>query len=260
MADLSGVLASLKQGVGSILQRTYLLQTATPDGIPRLLVVMDTVNEEDPEYTADVTQHAVEQGPEVSDHIQLKNPTLTLKGKISNTPLDLSGAVANLLASGISTITSAQARSNILNTGLPQAAAIGGAALQGNAGDIASSGLAGAADAIARTALLAAYQGKLPFDVITRRQRYPGMVIQRLRFPRNNATGYALDVEIDMIALRVVSPLQVQLTQLDESVISTGTPSSDLGGQTTRQVSDQAAGSINGSWLRQGINFFKGGG
>ncbi len=207
-----------------------------------------------------MTQHAVEAGSEVSDHIQLKNPTLTLKGKISSTPLDLSVTISNLLASGLQTITSSQARTNILNTGLQQAAGIGGAALMGNAGSLASQGLAGAADALARTALLAAFQNKTPFDVVTKRQRYTNMVIQRIKFPRDGSTGFSLVFEIDMIQLRVVSPLQVQLTQLDESVISSGTPATDLGGQTSRAVSSQTSSQVNGSWLRQIVNGVKGGG
>lgn len=234
----------------ALLQRTYLLQTQTQDGIPRLLVVFDTINEETPDFEFDVTQHPVEKGPEVSDHIQEKNPTLKLKGKISNTPLDLATSIGNLVASGISFISSGQARANLLNTGLQQAAGIGGAALQGNAASLGGA-LAGAADALARTALLNAAQGKTPFDVVTKRQRYPSMVIQKLSFPRTNQTGYALEFEIEMIALRIVSPLQVQLTQLHESVISGASPATNLGSQTTRAVSDQATSSINGSWLRQ---------
>lgn len=256
---LASVLGPLAGSAGTaLLQRTYLLQTQTADGVPRLLIVLDTVNDEKPEFVADVTQHPVEKGPEVSDHIQRKNATLSLKGKISNTPLDISVTIGNLLASGIQTITSSQARTNILNTGLQQASGIAGAALMGGAGNPASQGLAGAADALARTALLAAYDNGTPFDVVTKRQRYPNMVIERLAFPRNNATGYALEFEIDMIALKVVSPLQVQLTQLNESVISSGTPSTNLGGQTSAAVSNQAQKAINGSWLRSIISGVKG--
>lgn len=234
----------------ALLQRTYLLQTQTPDGIPRLLVVLDTVNDENPVFASDVTQHPVEKGPEVSDHIQPKNTVLKLKGKISNTPIDLSSSVGNLLASGLQTITSAQARTNILNTGLQQGGGILGAALMGDAGNVAAAGLSGAADALARTALLAARDNGTPFDVVTRRQRYPSMVIQELKFPRTNQTGKALEFEIDMIELRIVSPLQVQLTQLAEDVINGGTPSANLGAQTSQAASNQALTAVNGSWLR----------
>lgn len=251
MALPLGVLGPLSGAAGTaLLQRTYLLQTQTSDGIPRLLIVLDTVSDENPTFSADVTQHPVEKGPEVSDHIQRKNTKLSLKGKISNTPLDLSVTIGNLLASGIQTITSSQARSNILNTGLQQGASIAGSALMSGASNVLSQGLAGAADALARTALLAAFDNGTPFDVITKRQRYPNMVIEDLHFPRTNQTGYALEFEMELVRLRVVSPLQVQLTQLNESVISSGTPSTNLGGQTTAAASNQAQKAVNGSWLR----------
>jgi hypothetical protein len=249
---LGDVLAPLVGAATSAaLQRTYLMQMQTATGIPKLLIVLDVVKEEEPKYTADVTKHPVESGPEVSDHIQLHNPTLRLKGTISNTPLDLSSSIGNLIAGGIAAVTSSQARENILNTGLQQAASIAGAALMGGAADPLSAGLAGSADAIARTILLAAYQNKLPFDVVTRRQRYTNMVIESLSFPRDAATGYQLIFEIEMTALRIVSPLQVQLIQLAESVIPGATPSADLGSQTGGGVSSQTATAVNGSWLRQ---------
>ena len=267
MSLFSGPLGPLLGAAGTaLLNRTYLLQNQSSDFVPRILIVMDTVNNEEPEFTADVTQHAVEQGSEVSDHIQLKNPTLTLKGKISNTPLDLNVSVGNLLAGGIASITSSQARSNLLNTGLQQAAGIAGASLlAGNAGGAASAltggqGLAGAADALARTALLNAYENKTPFDVITKRQRYESMVIQRLKFPRDASTGYALYFELEMIKLRTVSAFFVQLTQLSEDIISSATPSTNLGAQTTQQVSAQtSASSHNNSILRSLFNLAKGG-
>lgn len=251
LPSLPNPLSALLGAAGAaLLQRSYLLQTQTQDGIPRLLVVFDTINEENPEFTFDVTQHPVEKGKETSDHIQEKNPTLKLRGKISNTPLDLSTSIGNLVAGGIAAITSSEARTNLLNTGLTQAAGIGGALLQGKAAN-AGSIIAGASDSIARTALLNAAQAKTPFDVITKRQRFPSMVITRIGFPRTNQTGFAVEFEIDMIQLRIVSPLQVQLTQLDESVISGGTPAAKLGSQSTKGVSDQATDSANGSWLRK---------
>ena len=152
-----------------------MIQTQTSNGIPKLLVVLDTVTDEEPEFTADVTQHAVEKGPEVSDHIQLKNPTLMLRGKVSNTPLDLSVSIGNVLAGGIAAATDSQARSNLLNTGLSQGASLLGGALQGKVSNPLAAGVAGAMDAISRTIFLAAYTNKTPFNVVTKRQTYTNM-------------------------------------------------------------------------------------
>lgn len=161
---MASVLTSVASGVGQILGRTYFVQVSnTPLGVPIPLAVLDVVEEEDVEYTAEITDHPVEAGQEISDHNQPKPAILRLKGKISNTPLDLSVAIANVLAGGIQAATSAQARSNLLNSGASQAAGIVGAALQGKAGNLGASAFSGAVDAIARTILIATYQNKMPF-------------------------------------------------------------------------------------------------
>jgi hypothetical protein len=248
---LTDALGPITEGIGTaVLQRTFLLQKNTSTGIPIPLAVLDAVMEEVPEYSADVTQHPVEAGPEVSDHIQLKNPTLRLTGTISNTPLDLSVSIGNLLSGGIAAITSSQARSNLLNTGLSQAAGIVGAKLMGSSANPLAAGLAGAADAMARTILLNAYEARNPFDVVTKRQTYKNMVIEKLSYPRDNKTGFQLIFQIDLVQVRIVSPFSVQINTVSESVATSATGKTDMGNQATKQVSDQTSSAVNGSWLR----------
>ncbi|CAM6004895.1 unnamed protein product [Sphagnum balticum] len=213
----------------------------SPTGTPIPLAVLDIVKEESVDYDADVTEHPVESGPEVTDHIQLLNPTIRLKGTISNTPLDLSVAIANIAAGATIAVqsTSSQARSNLLNSGLSQGVGILGSALQGNAGNIASSGLAGSVDAISRTILLYVFQAKTPFTLVTRRQTYPNVVIKKLRFPRNEETGYALDFEMDIKQLTIVNPSQVSKTQLAEDQIPGGSSSTNLGSAWFLTLADQ---------------------
>lgn len=243
---------SLKQlatGLQQVLTRTIFLQTNTATGIPVPLAVLDVVKEEIPEYSADVTEHPVEEGPEVSDHVQLKNPSLRLKGLISNTPLDTSIAIANLLSGGLAAISSSQARSNLLNTGLSQVTGLAGAALQGKAANAINEGIAGAMDAITRTILLNAYESRLPFNVITKRQRYTDMVIERMSFPRDEDTGYALVFEITLKKLRIVAPLKVQSSQVSENTISSAVPATNVGAQATQAVSPQLQKAVSDSNL-----------
>lgn len=249
---LANILGPIASAAGTaVLQRTYLMQTQTASGIPKILAVLDAVMEEEPNFVAEVTQHPVESGPEVSDHVQLKNPTLRLKGTISNNPIDLQTSIGNLLSGGIDSITSSQFRANILNTGLQQGAGIAGAALLSGSANPLTEGLAGAADAIARSILLDVYEQRTPFDVITKRQRYESMVVERLSFPRDASTGRQLVFEIEMIRLRIVSPLTITLDSVSEDVVTSATDKANLGAQTTKQVSDQTTASVNKSWLRQ---------
>ena len=248
----SQAIQTLGAGIQSATQRTYMFastQTA-PLGIPIVLAVFDAIMEEVPEYTADVTQHPTESGTEITDHIQLKNPTLKLKGTISNSPVDLSVSITNTLAAGIDLITSSQARVNLLNTGLSQAAGVIGALMQGGG----SPGLSGAADAIARTILLTAFQTKQVVDILTKRQRYPTMAIQRLSFPRDQSTGYQLKFEMDLVQITIVSPLNTIISAVAETVISTAVETTILGAQATAGVAAQNTSSAsNNSNLHAGL-------
>lgn len=247
-------IAAISSGIGAVLTRTVFLQTNTSNGIPQPLAVLDVVSEEKADYTAEVTEHPVEFGPEVSDHIQLHNPVLRLKGRISSTPLDMSIAIANIAAGALAAYTSSQARSNLLNSGLSQGTALVGTALQGNASNLAAQGLSGALDAVSRTILLSAYENRIPFDVVTKRYRYKNMVIQRLSFPRNNETGSTLEFEIDLKAVIIVKPLKKQKNTVDESVISSGSSSTNLGSQATQSVSPQMESAIGSSPMASAPN------
>jgi len=238
---------SILSGIGQVLGRTILMQTTTATGIPQPLAVLDIVKDESVDYDADVTEHPVETGPEVSDHIQILNPTIRLKGTISNTPLDLSVAIANIAAGGLAAISSSQARSNLLNSALSQGVGIVGAALQGNAGNIGANALAGSVDAISRTILFYAFQDKTPFTLITKRKTFNNVVIKKLRFPRTEDTGYALDFEMDIKQLTIVSTQKVLKNQTSEDVISGAVSSTNLGSQSTQLASAQVQSAVKDS-------------
>lgn len=238
----------------AVFQRTFLLETNTDNGIPRLIIVLDSVQEEEPTYEADVTEHPVEQGTEVTDHIQLKNPTLRLRGTVSNTPLDLATTIGNLAAGGLSLVTDEQFRSNFINAGLQQAAgAIGSSLLQGaafNPGTL----LQGATDALARSIFLSAYERKARFDVITKRQRYETMVIESMSFPRDVSTGYQLIFELNLKHIRVVSPQIVQLGTTADSVANSATSIFGLGNQAGNPINSQTLAQVESAHSSTGFD------
>lgn len=243
------LLGSIANGAGQILGRTILIQLNTSTGIPVPLAVLDVVKDEAVEFSAEVTRHPVEAGQEVTDHIQKQPTTIRLKGTISNTPLDLSVAIANIAAGTLAAISSSQARSNLLNSGISEGIGLVGSALQGNAGNLAANAFSGAVDAVSRVILQNAFDAKTPFSIMTKRQRYDNVVIQRLRFPRNEETGYALNFEMDIIQIRIVSALRVQKTQVAEDVISSASSSTNLGSQSTQLADSQITSEVQGSSL-----------
>ena len=242
MANLSPILGAAGS---ALLRRTYLLETNTPSGIPRILIVFDAVTSENPEFNADITEHPVEDGPEVSDHIQLKNPILSIHGTVSGSPIDLATTIGNLVAGGQSMITSSQFRANVLNSGLQQIAGVAGSKLLGNASQSSAGALtSGAADAIARSALLDAYERKARFTVVTRRYRYENMAIQSLSFPRDSDTGLQTVFEIEMKRLRIVKSTQVIINNLDEAVINQAQPVVGNGNQSAAGVSSKTSAAL----------------
>jgi hypothetical protein len=244
---MASALSALASGAGALLGRTVLIQPNTATGIPVPLAVLDVVKDEVVEYEVDVTDHPVEAGPEVSDHAQLKPTVIRLKGTISSTPLDLSVAIANIAAGAYAAITDSQARSNLLNSAASQASGIVGTALQGKPQNLAASALSAAVDAVSRTILIAACEARVPFTLITKRQTYKNVLIRRLSFPRNEETGFALDFEMDIKQVRIVSPLKVQKTQVSETVISSASSSTNLGNQSTQLASTQVQSAVQSS-------------
>lgn len=255
-----GILDPLLGAAGTaVLQRTFLLEVAsTPNGVPRPLIVLDVVNEEEPTYTADVTEHPVEDGPEITDHIQLKNPTLRLKGTISATPLDLATSIGNLVSGGLSLITDSQTRANFLNTGVQAAsAAIGASLLQGAALNPTTL-LQGSADALARSIFLSAYQRRARFDVVTKRIRYTSMVIEEMSFPRDNQTGQQLIFELHLKQIRVVSSQTVKVGSTADSVLNSATSKFGLGSQGTTPLSADSTSQVASVQSSTGFNSTQG--
>jgi len=108
-------------------------------------------------------------------------------------------------------------------------------------------GFAGAMDAISRTILINVWEAKQPFSILTVRQRFDDMLIERLRFPRDENTGYSLAFEMDIKHVTIVTPLTVpQFTQVAENVIS-GTGATSIGSQATQDVSAQLQSQVQAS-------------
>lgn len=257
---MAGLLSPILGAAGTAaLQRTFLLEASTFNLVPRILMVFDAVTEEVPEYSTEITDNPVEDGIEVTDHMQLKPGKLSIKGTISGSPIDLEVAIANLIAGGISAVTSAQFRDNVLNSGVQNASGVAGANLLSGAAAFGGDAISGAIDSIARAALLDCYERKARFDVVTKRQRYTNMGIETMRFPRGPATGNQLLFELELKQIRIVSPLQVKISSVAENVVTSAVPQSDLGNQVGRGVSAQTTSGFNKSWLRSLVSGVRGG-
>lgn len=241
---------ALQGAATALLQRTYMIQTGTESGVPTLLCVFDCVTSEQPMYTADITQHPVESGTEVTDHIQLQNGSLKIVGCISNTPLDLATTIGNLAALGQSLTSVSSLTDSALSSGIQQGVGIIGGALMAGAGGnnvfgALKSGVTGAAaDAIAREALLNAFHNKSIFNVVTKRQSFKNMAIKSLSFPRDSNTGEQVVFDIEMVQVRIISTGSVSVKDVASNVNTSAVKSTNLGAQVGKGVSSKAASAV----------------
>lgn len=225
------------------LGRTFLLEN-TPTGIPNLVLVFDAIESEVPEFEANVSLVPVEDSqPEITDHVQIRNPTLSLTGVISESPIDLSVQVANLAAGAQNLVTNNQLRDNFLDSGFSSVAgAIGGDLLSGaSAGDAAS----GALDIIARQIILSAYERAARLTVVTRRQQYENMIIKKISFPRDRSTGRQTRFTMELQQIRVVSPFIANLSTTESGVSVTAVPNQSLGSQSLGVISDSVGEGVD---------------
>ena len=225
------------------LGRTFLLEN-TAFGIPSLVLVFDVVESEVPEFTSNVTLVPVEDNqPEITDHVQIRNPTLNLIGSISESPIDLSVQIANLAAGALQLATSSQARGNFLDSGLATTAgAVGGDLLAGGSlGSVAG----GALDILARNIILSAYERAARFTIVTRRQQFENMIIKKISFPRDRNTGRQTIFNIEFQQIRVVSPIQATVSTVGGDVVVQAVPTQSIGTQTFSAISDSLSSTID---------------
>lgn len=137
----------------------------------------DATLQETHQDSSDITEHPVEEGFNVSDHIRQKPPTLTLTGIISNTPLSSEQAQRVVSAGGGVTVTTKASAAR------PEGA----------------TGYAQKAYSELRSLAV----GQL-VRVVTATRTYENMAIADITVPRDPRTGDALFFQIQLRQVRIV--------------------------------------------------------
>lgn len=207
------------------------------------LFLVDATITESPTYESDITEHAVEDGPDVSDHIRPKNISLEIEGVISSTPLNLSAQAQGLVS----------AAGSILGSQLGGF----GSALGAIGGAFVGASLFSDADDPAKVAhdmLTAIWKNRRLVTVITGLTQYENMAIQSLSFPRDQKTGKQLRFRATLKEVRKVTAKTVPIKKVHPSVKHTAPSKADLGNQ-----SPTPAPSVSSSLAVKIGNFFGGG-
>lgn len=199
---MSYVTLAFSQGTSGVLGRSTVVGGLLFDAATSESLSLDT----------DITDHPVENGSTMSDHIKNRPEVLQVSGLIGDASLAVLPSAADLMSGAVSGIESyiggGSWKDNTLTNpfGSSMAASdIAGArsALQ-SAKRLPSSGRSRLVQAIAT--LIAAREAKVAVAVVTGMRYYPAYYITQITFSRNNSTtGGMLEVSVSLRTIQIVN-------------------------------------------------------
>lgn len=206
-----------------------------PDGEEEELIVLDATLQEKPTSTIESTDHPVEEGFDISDHVHIKPKELSIEGIVSDSPITIKAALVGNVAGASSAIGGI---GGTIATGA--IASLGGALLNKSKNRVQDS----------LSVLLDMQNKKQLMTVVTGLQVYENMILQNFNPIRDTSTGGALRFSANLKEIRIV---QSEVITLDEAKTadSSAIPKQKLSNQTTKKTSDAVAAkaSPKASWL-----------
>lgn len=131
------------------------------------------------ERQSQITKNPVEQGVDISDHVQILPRTLVIEGAVSNTPIRFLSGVRSVLSSAFSLITD---------------------------GNLGKSLTANAYDALVKL-----HEDKEPIDIETGFDLYTNMLLKSLRVPRDQNSGSVMRFQAVFEEVVIVSSSFINL-------------------------------------------------
>lgn len=194
---------------------------------------LDASVKESHEFTAEVTENEIEDGSIISDHIRLKNPSITIEGFISDAPVKILGLA-------------------------PSTDDFLGAARDFESGDKgAFEGLVKAEKKGPKDAWIYLEQlmkARTPFSIVTSLRRYENVVLTKLSAPRSveNGRSLAFSAELKQITIVKTQTVKIPAYKLQKGgAANSGQSKNDLGKQATKGAS--AEQEDNSSLLLKGF-------
>lgn len=194
------------------------------------VLIMDVVINIVPTYTNEITDHPVEEGSDVTDHIRRKPIEITVRGEMSQTPLNLDdylsratniaggaiGAKVGGFAPTVGAIASSKLSANLLKS-------------DGGISDPAST---------ARETLERLVVDKAIFALNTKEKLYRNMSITTLSFPKDQNTGGKLVFQFNAKEINFVTAQKVEVKKIERSAAH-GAPKQKLGNQSSEVLNNQ---------------------
>lgn len=162
-------------------------------------IVIDATLSEDHKSSCEVTRNPIEDGSDVTDHVQMKPVELTLNGVISDSPLGYAiiGNIQNLVRSVETLFTKNSLSIEIYNK------------------------------------LLNLQNSRRPFTVITGLKRYTNMIMEDLTVPRDVATGASLHFTASLKEVKIIRSNLVSIANFSDSAAGIAGPRKDTGQRVT---------------------------
>ena len=154
------------------------------------LLKIDATRAEEHSFKAKATQHEVEDGANISDHVIKAGRTVTLDGVISDDPISIVAAAVGNLA-GIT---------GSLVEGVGGAVATGAISKLGS--ELIANGSKPSKDAI--DILEYIYEESIPLMITTSIKTYTNMIMESLTIPRSSKTANSLEFKASFREARIV--------------------------------------------------------
>lgn len=190
-------------------------------------ILLDATLKESFKAEAEVTQHPIEDGADVSDHVILKPTSLTISGIVTETPFE--GLPGLVKAAGAS-----------VGSLIGQALGPFGTAAGAVAGGIGGKSLAGAITGSTDRALsdyvthfVAVRDARQPVDILTGLTRYTGYILSSFTCSRDQKTGGSITVDLEF-KQRLLATSQV--TQVAIPKVAGGLKASNKGNQSKESL------------------------
>ena len=161
------------------------------------LLKIDATKAEEHSFKAKATQHEVEDGANISDHVIKTGRTITINGLISDDPISIAAAVVGNIA-GIA---------GSLVEGIGGAVATGAVSKLGS--ELLSNGAKPSKDAL--DILEYIYEESIPLMITTSIKTYTNMIMEDLSIPRNIKNANSLEFKAVFREARIIESESVDI-------------------------------------------------
>lgn len=201
-------------------------------------MILDATVKENFQATAEPTQHPVEAGADITDHVILKPKSLSISGIVTETPLgDFLGSIARTAGA----VTASSAAGKALGKFGSQAGSTGallGAVGGGLGVKTLSDAIFGSKDRVLGTIsaeFVKVRDARLPVDIQTGLQLYKNYILTSFSVSRDEKTGRSIKVDLEFKELIIV---ESRLTDVAIPKVAGALNKSNNGRQSTGSLDD----------------------